>query len=66
MQALLKDDIHTAPVPSALTHLMSQIDAAYDVLLMDNMRKRLSGEADVAKSVRFADVRRARPKKQVT
>lgn len=40
-----------------------QIETAYDVLLMDNMKKRLSGTADVAKSVRFADV--PRPKKKV-
>lgn len=41
----------------------AQIETAYDVLLMDNMKRRLSGEADVAKSVRFADV--PRPKKKV-
>jgi hypothetical protein len=43
--------------------MCNQIETAYDVLLMDNMKKRLSGTADVAKSVRFADV--PRPKKKV-
>lgn len=42
-----------------------QVETAYDVLLMDNMKRRLSGEADVAKSVRFADVPRPKKKAQV-
>jgi hypothetical protein len=42
-----------------------QVEAAYDVLLMDNMKRRLSGEAAVAKSVRFADVPKPRKKVQV-
>lgn len=41
-----------------------QIDTAYDVLLMENMKQRMSGKADVAKSVRFADVPRKRPQQQ--
>ena len=39
-----------------------QIEAAYDALLMQNMRARLSGQMDVKNSVRFADVK---PKKTV-
>jgi Protein CHAPERONE-LIKE PROTEIN OF POR1-like len=42
-----------------------QVETAYDVLLMDNMKRRLSGEAAVAKSVRFADVPKPRKKAQV-
>jgi Protein CHAPERONE-LIKE PROTEIN OF POR1-like len=42
-----------------------QVEVAYDVLLMDNMKRRLSGEAAVAKSVRFADVPKPRKKVQV-
>jgi Protein CHAPERONE-LIKE PROTEIN OF POR1-like len=41
------------------------VEAAYDVLLMDNMKRRLSGEAAVAKSVRFADVPKPWKKVQV-
>ena len=33
-----------------------QIDLAYDILLMESMKRRLSGQTDVARSVRFADV----------
>lgn len=44
---------------------MDQIDAAYDVLLMDNMKQRMSGASDVAKSVRFADVPKPKKPKQV-
>ena len=40
----------------------SQIEVAYDILLMESMKRRLSGEADVARSVRFADV--PQPKKK--
>ena len=50
----------------ALKHKMSlKVETAYDVLLMDNMKRRLSGEAAVAKSVRFADVPKPRKKAQV-
>lgn len=44
---------------------MDQIDAAYDVLLMDNMKQRMSGASDVARSVRFADVPKPKKPKQV-
>jgi len=40
----------------------SQIEVAYDILLMESMKRRLTGEADVARSVRFADV--PQPKKK--
>lgn len=40
------------------TCMSTQIEAAYDLLLMDSMKRRLSGE--VASSVRFADVQRKR------
>ena len=40
----------------------SQIEVAYDILLMESMKRRLSGESDVARSVRFADV--PQPKKK--
>ena len=39
-----------------------QIEVAYDILLMESMKRRLTGEADVARSVRFADV--PQPKKK--
>lgn len=39
-----------------------QIDLAYDILLMESMKRRLSGETEVARSVRFADV--PQPKKK--
>ena len=42
---------------------VSQIETAYDVLLMASMKRRLGG--DVANSVRFADVAKAKPKAQV-
>jgi hypothetical protein len=41
-----------------------QVESAYDVLLMQSMRARLSGEMNVKNSVRFADVP-SRPKKTV-
>ncbi len=44
---------------------MSQIETAYDILLMQSMKKRLKGEG-VAQSVRFADVARRKPTKQVS
>ncbi len=46
--------------------MLLQIDAAYDILLMDNMKQRLSGSSDVARSVRFADVPRPKPQKPVS
>eukprot|EP00208_Stichococcus_sp_RCC1054_P002249 CAMPEP_0206135552 /NCGR_PEP_ID=MMETSP1473-20131121/821_1 /ASSEMBLY_ACC=CAM_ASM_001109 /TAXON_ID=1461547 /ORGANISM="Stichococcus sp, Strain RCC1054" /LENGTH=235 /DNA_ID=CAMNT_0053527473 /DNA_START=246 /DNA_END=954 /DNA_ORIENTATION=- len=42
--------------------VVAQVEAAYDVLLMENMKQRLTGE--VARSVRFADVKRPAPPKQ--
>lgn len=33
-----------------------QIEAAYDVLFMQSMKKRISGELEVSSSVRYADV----------
>lgn len=42
-----------------------QVEAAYDVLLMQSMRSRLSGEMDVKNSVRFADVQPKKSAKQV-
>lgn len=36
--------------------LLVQVEAAYDVLFMQSMKKRISGEAAVPTSVRFADV----------
>ena len=41
-----------------------QIEAAYDILFMHSMRRRLSGQG-VRESVRFADVARRKPAKQV-
>jgi hypothetical protein len=40
----------------------SQIEEAYDILLMESLKRRRTGEADVARSVRFADV--PQPKKK--
>ena len=40
-----------APCPAWL-----QIEAAYDVLFMQSMKKRISGELEVSTSVRYADV----------
>jgi hypothetical protein len=45
---------------------LQQIDAAYDVLLMDSMKQRMSGSSDVARSVRFADVAKPKKPKQVS
>jgi hypothetical protein len=42
-----------------------QIEAAYDLLLMQNMKARFSGEMNVKNSVRFADVPTKRSVKQV-
>ena len=50
-----------APVTSRLCRWL-QIEVAYDILLMESMKRRLTGEADVARSVRFADV--PQPKKK--
>lgn len=46
------------PHASASRHVTCpwQIDLAYDILLMESMKRRLSGETEVARSVRFADV----------
>jgi hypothetical protein len=40
-------------MPSALP---SQIETAYDVLFMQSMKKRITGDIEVPTSVRFADV----------
>lgn len=45
---------------------LDKIDAAYDVLLMDSMKQRMSGSSDVARSVRFADVAKPKKPKQET
>jgi hypothetical protein len=42
-----------------------QVEAAYDLLLMQNMKARLSGEMNVKNSVRFADVPTRKSVKQV-
>lgn len=39
----------------SLTALL-QIETAYDILLMQSMKRRISGELPVSTSVRFADV----------
>jgi hypothetical protein len=41
-----------------------QVNTAYDMLLMQSMKRRLSGEG-VSQKVRFADVARRKPAKQV-
>ncbi len=43
---------------------VAQVETAYDILLMQSMKKRLSGEG-VAQNVRFADVARRKTVKQV-
>ncbi|BDA47455.1 probable protein CHAPERONE-LIKE PROTEIN OF POR1, chloroplastic [Coccomyxa sp. Obi] len=45
------------------TDKIMRIETAYDILLMQSMKKRLKGEG-VAQSVRFADVARRKPAKQ--
>lgn len=35
---------------------LAQVEAAYDILFMQSMKKRLTGELEVSSSVRFADV----------
>lgn len=40
-----------------------QVETAYDVLLMQSMKRRIGGAVD--SSVRFADVAKARPVQQV-
>lgn len=42
-----------------------QVEQAYDVLLMKNMKRRLSGELEVSTSVRYADVPQAPSKKSI-
>jgi hypothetical protein len=42
-----------------------QIEAAYDVLFMQSMRRRVSGDVAVPGSVRYADVPKATPSPQV-
>ena len=51
---------YTNPVWQSL-----QIEEAYDILLMESLKRRRTGEADVARSVRFADVPQPK-KKQVS
>jgi len=43
-------------VPSWLLLLLLQIEAAYDTLFMQSMKRRISGELEVSTSVRYADV----------
>ena len=42
-----------------------QIESAYDILLMQNMRARMSGQMNVKNSVRFADVPSKKTAQQV-
>jgi hypothetical protein len=42
-----------------------QVETAYDILFMQSMKSRLSGKVNVSQSVRFADVARRKPAKQV-
>lgn len=49
---------------SVTSERCAQVETAYDILLMQSMKKRLSGEG-VAQSVRFADVARQKTVKQV-
>lgn len=42
-----------------------QIESAYDMLLMQNMRARMSGQMNVKNSVRFADVPSKKSAQQV-
>lgn len=37
-------------------HKLPQVEAAYDVLFMQSMKKRITGELEVSSSVRYADV----------
>lgn len=41
-----------------------QIETAYDILFMQSMKKRLAGEG-VAAKIRYADVAKRKPAKQV-
>ena len=41
-----------------------QIETAYDILFMQSMKKRLAGEG-VAAKIRYADVAKRKPVKQV-
>ena len=41
----------------------AQVEAAYDMLFMQSMKRRLSGEG-VSSNIRFADVARRKPAKQ--
>ncbi len=43
-------------MPHSSSVVSPQIEAAYDVLFMRSMKRRISGEVEVATSVRFADV----------
>ena len=47
----------------SLTDVALQVETAYDVLLMQSMKRRIGGTVD--SSVRFADVAKARPAQQV-
>jgi Protein CHAPERONE-LIKE PROTEIN OF POR1-like len=38
-----------------------QVELAYDTLFMESMKRRLSGELEVSKSVRYADVPKRAP-----
>ena len=52
-----------ASAPGALITVALQVETAYDVLLMQSMKRRIGGAVD--SSVRFADVTKARPAQQV-
>jgi hypothetical protein len=43
-------------LPATVPGVHVQIEAAYDVLFMQSMKKRISGELEVSSSVRYADV----------
>lgn len=48
---------------------MVEIEAAYDILFMRSMKKRITGELEVSTAVRYADVptqRKASPKPPVS
>ncbi len=40
---------------------MAQIETAYDIVLMERMKARLTGETRVSQDVRFADVPKTKP-----
>ena len=49
---------------SRLAATSLQIETAYDILFMQSMKKRLAGEG-VAAKIRYADVAKRKPVKQV-